>query len=285
MRCSAFLVLLLICCSCYAENAIYTSEDSLRICRLLAEGKGLKTDDEVVLFYADKFKGIPYVGHTLEGNKEEMLVVNTEGFDCTTFVETVSALAICTYNKIYSFDGFCMVLRNLRYREGGIDGYESRLHYFSEWIEDNEMLGYVCEQEGPQSLFSAKQIINVDYMTTHPNSYRALRDNPALVEKIKLNEDKISGTMCLYIPKEKCGNSILMREVIKDGDILAITCNIKGLDIAHLGFAKWIDGKLYLLHASSKYKRVCEQPEDLKSYLLRNKKFTGIRVVRLNKTK
>lgn len=285
MRFCTLIVLLLICSCCFSENAIYKAEDSLRICRLLADGKRLEANDNVVMFYADKFKGIPYVAHTLEGNKEETLVVNTSGLDCTTFVETVSALAICVYNGNYTFQGFCMALRNLRYREGGIDGYESRLHYFSEWIVDNETLGYVSELKEPQSLFSGKQAINVDFMSTHPQSYWALRENPTLVEAIKLNEDKINGKMCSYIPKEKCDNSIIMRKYVKDGDILAITCNIKGLDIAHIGFAKWNGGKLCLLHASSKLKKVCEQPEDLKSYLMKNKNFTGVRVVRLSKTK
>ena len=71
---------------------------------------------------------------------------------------------------------------------------------------------------------------------------------------------------------------------MKDGDILAITCNKPGLDIAHLGFAVWRRDGLHLLNASMLHKKVVEEPLTLYQYMLKHKTFTGIRVVKKDET-
>jgi hypothetical protein len=38
-------------------------------------------------------------------------------------------------------------------------------------------------------------------------------------------------------------------EGIRDGDIIAATSTVAGLDVAHTGLALWVDGALHLLHA------------------------------------
>ena len=70
----------------------YQQSDSVRICRLLQQAPA----DATTLWFARQFLGIPYVAHTLEVNDREQLVVNTRQLDCTTFVETVTALKLCT---------------------------------------------------------------------------------------------------------------------------------------------------------------------------------------------
>ena len=55
-----------------------------------------------------------------------------------------------------------------------------------------------------------------------------------------------------------------------------------GLDTRHVGFALWLNGNLHLLHASSLYKRVLISPDTFYDYELRQKKHTGIRVLRIN---
>ena len=61
---------------------------------------------------------------------------------------------------------------------------------------------------------------------------------------------------------------------------IAITTNIPGLDVVHLGLAA-MKGVLKLLHASSTQKMVVVSQEPLAQMLKRNKKFTGIRVLRI----
>ena len=70
---------------------------------------------------------------------------------------------------------------------------------------------------------------------------------------------------------------------MRDGDIIAITCQKPGLDIAHLGFAVWQKDGLHLLNASQIHKRVVEEPMTLRQYLEKHPSHTGIRIVRSNK--
>ena len=38
-------------------------------------------------------------------------------------------------------------------------------------------------------------------------------------------------------------------DLIRDGDIIAATSTVEGLDVAHTGLALWVDGSLRLMHA------------------------------------
>lgn len=60
-------------------------------------------------------------------------------------------------------------------------------------------------------------------------------------------EQRIStDTAYYYIPKERI-SEIASR--IRNGDIIAATSSIEGLDVAHTGFAIWIDGDLHFMNA------------------------------------
>ena len=87
-----------------------------------------------------------------------------------------------------------------------------------------------------------------------------MKKNPELVKEMASHEKNWQGTIVSYIPKEKL--DLPSDELkIKDGDVLALVTNIKGLDIVHVGFAFWKEGKLHLLHASSSAKKVIEDPK------------------------
>ena len=117
---------------------------------------------------------------------------------------------------------------------------------------------------------------------THPTAYKALKANASLVPEIRAQEHSLTGMKVRYIPKRAVRNNALLRKTVKDGDILAITCNMKGLDIAHLGFAVWRSDGLHLLNASMIHKKVVEEPMTLYEYMQKHKTHTGIRVVRIN---
>ena len=235
------------------------------------------------LYFARLFLDRPYVAHTLEVNEKEKLVVNTRQLDCTTLVENVAALTICARKGERSFSAFRRTLKTLRYRQGKLTDYTSRLHYFSDWIDDKSVMGLVKEVQQPTSVFSAVQTLNINYMSTHTKSYKALAANPDFVPVIASQEKKLTGKKYRFIPKDKVVDSKAMREAIHDGDIIAITCSKPGLDIAHLGFAVWKKDGLHLLNASQIHKKVVEEPMTLGEYLKKHPTHTGIRVVRLNK--
>ncbi|MBE6248610.1 MAG: DUF1460 domain-containing protein [Prevotella sp.] len=260
-----------------SAQVTYTKADSLTICRLLKEAPRKAT----TLWFARQFHGIPYVAHTLEVNDSEQLVVNTRQLDCTTLVETVTALTICVQQEKRRWEDYLKTLRTLRYRQGVMDGYTSRLHYFTDWIDDKQLMGIVSEIQGPNPPFTALQKVKVGYMSHHPQSYKALKANEALVPIIKRQEQQLTGKTYRYIPKQTIKNTQLLRQTIKDGDIIAITCNKKGLDIAHLGFAVWQKDGLHLLNASSIHHKVVTEPMTIRQYLQKHSTFTGVRIIRI----
>lgn len=259
----------------YLPLMTYTKADSLEIVSLL------KTTEPSTLSFAKKFIGRPYVAHTLEVNEQEQLVVNTRQMDCTTLVETVTALTLCAKNGIQDFSGYCDILQKLRYRQGVIDRYPSRLHYFTDWIKDKTEMGFVTElqQEAP---FTAIQKLDIHYMSRHANMYTALKKHPEYIKEIIAQEKALTGQHYRYIPKSEIKNTAALRSIIKNGDIIAITCSKPGLDIAHLGFAVWKEDGLHLLNASQLHKKVVLEPMTLRQYLSKHPSHTGIRVIRLN---
>ena len=257
--------------------------DSLKICTMLKNSRQQPADANLPLFFARGFLNRPYVAHTLEKGDKERLVVNTRELDCTTLVETVTALTKCAYQKKYTYAAYRAALQAMRYRKGKIDNYTSRIHYFTEWIAENSKAGLVTEIQQPNPPFTAVQTVRVNYMSQHPQSYKALKAHPEYVPEIRRMEQRVSGQQFRYIPKERVGRSTELRNVVKDGDIIAITCNKVGLDIAHLGFAVWKNGNLHLLNASQLHKKVIEEPMTLWQYLRKHSSHTGIRIIRINK--
>ena len=270
------MMVLLLSLSASAQTT-YTKADSLTVCRLLKEAPA----NASTLWFARQFYGVPYVAHTLEVNDREQLVVNTRQLDCTTLVETVTALTLCVKQEKRQWTDYLQALRILRYRQGVLNGYPSRLHYFTDWILDKQQMGLVEEIQQPNPPFTALQHINVNFMSQHPGSYKALKANPSLVKEVRQQEKALTGKTFRYIPKLAVKNTQLMRQTVKDGDIIAITCKKKGLEIAHLGFAVWQKDGLHLLNASQLYHKVVTEPMPLRQYLQKHSTHTGIRVIRI----
>lgn len=266
----------------YASETDFLPVDSMLVERLLAEAKALPSGENKVLFFARKFLGRPYVAHTLEINDDERLVVNTRQLDCTTLVETVTALVLCDGRGQSSFHDYAAMLQSLRYRQGVMSGYASRLHYFSDWIADKQAMGFVDDVQGPVPPFAAVKTLRIDYMSTHSGSYKALRLHPELLADISRQEKKLSGCSFRYIPKSQVLDNSVMRNVVNDGDIIAIVSGKRGLDIAHLGFAVWRADGLHLLNASMIHRKVVEEPMTLYRYLQKHTSHLGIRIVRIS---
>ena len=258
----------------------YTSADSAKVVKLLLEGKRHKDKQNLVLFFARKFLGVPYVASTLENNTDERLVINLRQLDCTTFVENVLTLTLCTQNGKTTFADFCDQLRKIRYRNGKV-GYPTRLHYFSEWISDNVRMGYVEETQAPNPPFSAVQTLQINFMSTHVDKYPMLVRTPAFIKPIAQMESELNGKTCRYIPKAGILNNAACKQAVKDGNILALVTSRAGLDTSHVGFAVWKKDGLHLFHASSLQKKVVEDKSLLRNYMQKQKSQLGIRVVKV----
>ena len=274
-------ILVLLVVALVNTATVFSSKaDFLRIDSLLnaSSERSYKTNSERLLFFAKSFIGTPYKGGTLDSGRNETLIVRIDSLDCTTYVETVLALYLSSFKDNPGYDDFSESLRYIRYRGGVIDGYASRLHYFSDWASDNEKKGILREvtQEGEHDV----RICSLNYMTTHSDLYRQLKDNDSLVSEISKVEKSWIDYKMPYIPKNVL-NSSKDDSPVEDGDILALTTNVSGLDVLHLGFALWIDGRLHLLHASSLHGKVIIDTSTIFDYLKNRNKHTGIRVLRV----
>ena len=243
---------------------------------------GGRTPAETAVSVGRQLVGKPYVPHTLDTTPTEQLVVNLREFDCTTYIETVLALALTWHETTdranQAFERtFQTYLTKLRYRDGKIDGYASRLHYFSDWLRDNERRGLLSDvtDEIPGSMVVAKP---VSYMTTATHKYPPLSD-PATLKQLRLTEAALSQQSFSFVPSK---NIQLAESHLREGDIVMLTAARPGLDMRHVGFAvRQPDGRIHLMHASSDQGAVAITRYPLSNYLLYHKHLSGIRVARL----
>lgn len=265
----------------FAQKVDFQRADSLKVMSLFDKAKALgrATTGSYMVFFARQLRSVPYVGKTLEKNKDERLVVNLRQLDCTTYVETVLALSRCMAQRKPTFANFCDQLRRVRY-VGGVVSYPTRQHYFTYWILRNDKEGIVKDLQAPNPPFKAMQMVKADYMTRHLSQYPMLTGKPEWVGKIKAMEDSITGMRPRYIPKSAIDNSKLLRQTVCDGDILGLVTKKDGLEISHVGIAVWHRDGLHLLNASSLYHKVVEDSNLLRTYLGKRKTELGIRVAR-----
>lgn len=259
------------------RHAIYTPQDSARAVQLLAK-KPVGND---VLYYARQFKGVPYVASTLEVADPEQLVVNLRQLDCTTLVETAFALALTRREGRNTFEAYCRNLMRLRYHGGVMNGYLSRLHYFTWWMHDNTDKGIIAEVRDTQH-FTAPIVVDNHYMSRHPDKYKWLKAHPEWVDSIRLMERRYNGPDGTFLPASRTNLTQQRLKCIHDGDLIAIVTRKDGIDYSHLGFAVWgKDGRLHLLNASSLHHKVVEEPKTLYQYLKEHPSSIGIRLFRL----
>ena len=220
------------------------------------------------------FLDVPYKEATLEGSGRENLVVNFRQFDCFTFVESMLALARWFTSGKKSPREYLRQLKLIRYRGGIIDGYSSRLHYFTDWLCDNGKKKILADITGTLDGRSRRR--KIDFMTKNIKLYPALR-NKKQWQKLLAVEKKISRRIFRVINKSKFA---VCQKKIQNGDIVAFASAQKGLDVAHVGFAFWQGKNLYLLHASSKEGAVVISKKTLAAYLKSNKNYTGVIIAR-----
>ena len=275
------VTILSFCVISYAAVAdsimVYTPEDRAIFDDYIAIF-GVKRElpmNQLVLETGFYFLETPYVNYTLEATSpDEKLIINLRELDCTTFTETCLALARTLKSDDISFERYAKELMNLRFRGGILDGYASRLHYFSEWLYDNVQLGTIKD-----ITLEANGInfpVTLSLMTRVSKNYPQLADTTVL-RQISDIEAVLSSRKYYFIPKNRLHSA---KPFIQDGDILSMTVSGKGMDIMHMGFAVHIDDKLHFIHASSTNKRVVVTQVPFKEYLAGIKQNTGIMIAR-----
>lgn len=277
------LLLLLVCCTGANAQVNYTTQDSLIFEKYVSSEKANSNlpINELIVKTALFFRNTPYASNTLEKNDKEQLSINLREFDCTTFVESCFALSLTLKSGKPTFPDFCKQLQKIRYRNGIIQDYSSRLHYMTDWVYENQKHGRVKDQS--QSLGGILDDRKINYMSAHPGSYPILQKDKAMLQRIATNEQVMNKRGGHYvILKQNIG---YLNNRIKNGDIIIFATSIDGLDYTHIGIAYHEGDKLTFVHASSKADKVWIDDNSLADYCHKQTKNTGITVLRLNEPK
>lgn len=220
--------------------------------------------------------GLDYEAFTLEKGDHEQLVIHLSGLDCYTFFESSLAFARCIKKGETTFKDFQNEIKSLRYRNGIINNYTSRLHYSSDWLYDNARRGII--KDVTKEIGGIEYSKEIDFMSAHSNLYKQLKNNDVNISLMKEIEDSISNRLYYYIPENFIG---CIEEKIQNGDIILLTAKTKGLDISHTGIAiKLNDGRIHFMHAPMKGAKVQITKQPLSEYVKEVKNHTGIMVAR-----
>lgn len=261
-----------------SQKVVCSAEDKQAFTAKIAKIKDLDTSDfgNTMVHIGKTFLGTPYVAKTLEIGETESLVVNLHGLDCTTYIENVLAFGLLLKGKDLSFDAFLDHLETIRYKDGKLDGYPSRLHYFSEWVDNNEKKGLLKDITAKVGGSEISKEIN--FMSTHRELYPFLKTNDKNFKRIQETEIALNQNPQCILAQE---NIEANEHLIQSGDIIALATSIKGLDVTHTGIALKMDnGRIHLLHAST-VGEVTITKVPLVDYLKKIKNNVGITVARL----
>ena len=276
----SFFCLLIFLFSNTVEAQIF-SEDDVEICKSkfeLAVSESLSTQPigKVIVEIGKSFIGTDYEAYAIEKEGEEQLVINLTGLDCTTFLENVLVFARCIKKGKTSFEDYQKELTFIRYRNGIIDQYPSRLHYFTDWIFDNEKKGVV--KNVTKEIGGERLKLNLSFMSSHPEYYMHLKENPDFIPVIKKQEEEINKREYYYIPQAKIAD---IDNKIENGDLLAFTSSVEGLDVNHVGIAiRMDDNHIHILHAPEPGTKVQISELNLSDYVNKLEKDTGIIILK-----
>ncbi len=231
---------------------------------------------KLIVRVAKQFLGTEYVAGTLEIEPEQ-LTINMDMTDCILFVEMCLAMVQTIQSDDCTFESFCLNTRNMRYRNGTVDGYTSRNHYTSGWILQGVENGVFTEVS--KRLGGSKMNQKFNFMSTHPDSYKQLSDSPLRIREIIDVEKDLESHDYWYLPQNDITN---LAKGIKEGDIICFVTPVGGLDIGHVAIAVRQDGAMHFIHASTKAMKVVIDSQTIADYVLTHKSARGVRVVRLN---
>ncbi len=227
---------------------------------------------EIMQAIALDFLGSSYKAGLLDKTQKEELFISLNQFDCVLFVETVLALSRNMALAQYQYQDLARQITNIRYRDGKIEGYCSRLHYFSDWIDDNQKRGHVKDITRQLGGVSLNKTLN--FMSNNRQSYRQLKNdiNYGCIKEVEANLKNLSLD---YIPTDKIES---IYQDLEPGDIIGVVTNIAGLDTTHTGLVYRQGKQTGLIHASPAGRVTIAV--DLEKYIRNVDRAIGIFVVR-----
>ncbi|MEM0963422.1 MAG: N-acetylmuramoyl-L-alanine amidase-like domain-containing protein [Bacteroidota bacterium] len=214
---------------------------------------------EIVQWVGEQLIGRPYVAGMLDAPDEETLVVDLTGFDCVLYVENVLAMASMIALGQTDYATYAANVQTMRYRDGEL-AYCSRLHYFSDWIRDNERRGAV--QDVTASVGGEPFEKEIRFMTENRDAYRQLADDSAYACVVDM-EAGLAGAELFYVPQNRIAE---VYDTLQPGDVIATATSIGGLDVTHTGFVHKTSENTGFMHASLSSDAV-KVSDDLEAYV------------------
>lgn len=233
------------------------------------QGAGERPFSELVAAAGRRFLDAPYQAGSLEREGPERLVVNLRAFDCVTFVENAVVLAGLMSRSVTHFTAYAKALEKIRYRRGRCDGYPSRLHYFTDWLYDGGRKGLV--QDMTRALGGVPYQKMFHALTDRRSALPGLQDT-ASFQRMRILEGLCSRRPLHFIPADNWPQAA---EKVREGDLIAITTDERGVDVGHVGIAVRRGNAVHLLHASSAAGRVVVTDASLAGYLAEKPSRTG----------
>jgi hypothetical protein len=242
-----------------------------------------------VLIFGEGLLDIPYVdgpfGEGPQGQYDRMPLYRFDEFDCTTFVETVTALSVSS-----TFDDFKTTINRLRYRDGNV-AFVERNHFTDlDWIPNNIRAGFfrdATESIAPgQTAIARAEVDKRAWYAKLPASRIQIpgisdADRDVLLDELHAEGGRFTPEEAEvpYIPLTVLfgprGDEIFSR--IRSGSVINVVrpnwdlVKLIGthMNISHQGFAVRKDGTLYFMEASAVLKKTTMVPmvEYLRGYL------------------
>lgn len=211
-----------------------------------------------------------------EGGGPEAPALALDHFECVSLLESSLAVARCAWQGRPTDACFVWESVGLRYRGGIMGDYSSRLHYFVDWLEDNEGRGRL--RNLTPELRGQPLQREFHYLTGRASLIPALTE-PVPWRSMRAVEKRLSSRGYSVVEGKDIRRVL---SDLRDGDLVAIAGNKPGRLVIHAGLAvvEPRPGKVRLLHASSYHRRVVLSREDLADYVTRRPERRGILVAR-----
>ena len=238
-----------------------------------AQGVAGRPYGEVVQWVGEQLIGRPYVAGLLDAPADETLVVDLTAFDCVLYIENVLALARAIVLERETYDAYADGVRDLRYRDGDMDGYCSRLHYFSEWIANNEARGTL--QNVTAAIGGERFDKDISFMGENRDAYPKLEADATYACILDM-EGALADLDLFYIPQDRIAEAYAQ---LQPGDIVATATSIGGLDVTHTGFVHKTDAHTGFMHASLSSNAV-KVSDDLQEYVQGIRSQIGVVIAR-----
>ena len=207
------------------------ARDAQLIRQLIADTRPMKSIGERMKYVSGRLLGLPYIANPLIGspNVPEELVTRMDAFDCTTYLQTVLALALAK-----STDEFVTRLREIRYVDGEVDYYK-RLHYTMDWAQYQVRRGLLVD------LTLGEEII------VREKTLSFLKG----IEPRRVTMRYFAKTALGYVSRW-----------LVDGDLIYFISSRRDLDTFHVGMIFRNGSQVVMRHARHKRERVLEQSLD-----------------------